>query len=48
MLIDVLKGIEDALEGIAYEADQQIVESHCRKRYGVPGVTVDILQVEGA
>ena len=44
---NVLKGVEDALEGIAYEADQQIVYTRVKKRYGVPGVTVDIRQVEG-
>jgi Holliday junction resolvase RusA-like endonuclease len=43
---NVQKGIEDALEGIAYEADQQLVDVTVRKRYGVPGVTVEIETVE--
>lgn len=44
---NVLKGIEDALEGIAYEADQQIVSTTVRKVYGVPGVTVGIREFDG-
>lgn len=45
---NVLKGVEDALEGIAYEADQQIVSTTVRKVYGVPGVTVEIEKFNGA
>jgi Holliday junction resolvase RusA-like endonuclease len=44
---NVLKGIEDALEGIAYEADQQIVSTTVKKAYGVPGVLVEIREFVG-
>ncbi len=40
-LDNVLKTIQDALEGIAYQADQQIVNISATKRYSVSGgVTV--------
>jgi Holliday junction resolvase RusA-like endonuclease len=38
---NVLKGIQDALESICYQADQQIVSATVQKRYAdAPGVTV--------
>jgi Holliday junction resolvase RusA-like endonuclease len=38
-----LKGVQDALESICYQADQQIVTSHVKKRYTEqPGVVVRI------
>ena len=40
---NVLKGIQDALESICYQADQQIVSTFVQKRYvDVPGVSVII------
>jgi Holliday junction resolvase RusA-like endonuclease len=31
------KGISDALTGIAWHDDEQVVDGRCRKRYGEPG-----------
>jgi Holliday junction resolvase RusA-like endonuclease len=31
------KGISDALTGIAWHDDEQVVDGRCRKRYGQPG-----------
>lgn len=40
---NVLKGLQDAMESIVYEADQQIVAVSVRKQYHVcPGVMVTI------
>jgi Holliday junction resolvase RusA-like endonuclease len=40
---NVLKGLQDALESIVYEADQQIVSVACRKQYHVAvGVHIHI------
>lgn len=30
------RGVEDALTGIVWRDDAQVVEQHCRKRYGTP------------
>ena len=44
---NVLKGIEDALNGIAYDDDSQIVDDSIQKRYGSePRVEVSITTVE--
>lgn len=32
-LANYVKGLEDAIDGIAYDGDQQIVDHLCRKRY---------------
>jgi len=45
---DVLKlarGVEDALTGLAWVDDAQIVIEHLTKRYGTPGVEVEIHEV---
>lgn len=40
---NVLKGLQDAMESIVYEADQQIVSVSVRKQYHVcPGVIITI------
>jgi Holliday junction resolvase RusA-like endonuclease len=40
---NVLKGLQDAMESIVYEADQQIVQVSVIKRYSItPGVTITI------
>lgn len=40
---NVLKGLQDAMESIVYEADQQIVAVSVRKQYSdVPGVIITI------
>jgi Holliday junction resolvase RusA-like endonuclease len=40
---NVLKGLQDAMESIVYEADQQIVAISVRKRYvEAPGVIITI------
>lgn len=40
---NVLKGLQDAMESIVYEADQQIVSVSVRKQYSeTPGVTITI------
>lgn len=40
---NTLKGIQDAMESIVYEADQQIVETYVLKQYASPpGVTITI------
>ena len=44
---NVLKGIQDAMESIVYEADQQIVAVQVRKQYAdTPGVLV-MIQPDG-
>jgi len=40
-----IKGVEDALRGIAFDDDSQIVELHIRKMYGIPGVDITINEV---
>ena len=45
-LTNIAKSIEDALNGLAYRDDSQIVESHIRKYYSdVPRVYVEITQI---
>ena len=47
-LDNLLKGIQDAMEGIVYEADQQIIQVSMSKRYGTPGVRVEIVEISDA
>lgn len=45
---NILKIIADALNGLAYYDDAQIVEWHFRKQYGAdPGVEVELSIIEG-
>lgn len=40
---NVLKGLQDAMESIVYQADQQIVKVSVIKRYSItPGVTITV------
>lgn len=45
---NICKAICDALNGLAYKDDAQIVDAHCHKYYGeIPMVKVTIEEVEG-
>lgn len=46
---NLLKATADALTGVIYNDDSQIVELHSRKYYGItPGITMKISEVEDA
>lgn len=47
-LTNLIKGIEDALEGLCYYNDSQITTLVCRKEYSTePGVDIEIVCSEG-
>lgn len=46
---NILKLVMDALNGVAYEDDAQVVEVSCEKRYGLAPMThIAIREVEGS
>jgi len=48
-ITNIAKSIEDALNGLAYRDDSQIVESHIRKYYSdIPRVYVEITQINAS
>src|SRR5207244_637695 len=46
--LKLARGVEDALTGIVYRDDAQIVEERLFKRYGRPGCEVKVWRVEQA
>lgn len=44
---NLAKAVKDALKGIIYADDSQIVEAHLYKCYGVPQVKIEIKTLEG-
>lgn len=44
---NLAKAVKDALRGIIYHDDSQIVEAHLFKQYGEPGVIIEIKTLEG-
>ncbi|MEM7828705.1 MAG: RusA family crossover junction endodeoxyribonuclease [Candidatus Aenigmatarchaeota archaeon] len=44
-LDNLAKAVKDALKGIIYKDDSQIVEAHLYKRYGVPLIKISISEV---
>lgn len=46
-LDNLAKAVKDALKGIIYADDSQIVEAHLYKQYGEPGINITIKQLEG-
>ena len=45
---NLTKSIKDALNGIAYKDDSQVISVFARKQYGVKdGVMIDIVEIEG-
>ncbi len=44
---NLAKAVKDALRGIIYADDSQIVEAHLYKQYGGPGVKIEIKTLEG-
>ena len=45
-LDNLAKAVKDALKGVIYADDSQIVEAHLFKRYGEPQVKVQIKSLE--
>ncbi|MEM2963749.1 MAG: RusA family crossover junction endodeoxyribonuclease [Candidatus Anstonellales archaeon] len=45
-LDNLAKAVKDALKGIIYQDDSQIVEAHLYKRYGVPLIKISISEVK--
>lgn len=45
---NILKVLKDALNGVAYDDDKQVVDVRCRKRYttGKPRLVVEIEEIE--
>lgn len=44
-LLKMARAVEDALQGVVYVNDAQIVEEILRKDYGPPGVAVEVVQL---
>lgn len=44
---NLAKAVKDALKGIIYADDSQIVEAYICKSYGVPAVKVEIMALKG-
>jgi len=45
---NLAKAVKDALKGIIYKDDSQIVEAHLFKQYGEPAVKIELKTLEGA
>lgn len=47
-LDNLVKGILDALTGVVYEDDSQIVELHAYKRYGEPHIEIEVVDAHNS
>jgi Holliday junction resolvase RusA-like endonuclease len=45
---NLAKAVKDALKGVVYRDDSQIVEAHLFKQYGEPAVKIELKTLEGA